>query len=118
MDELSIAENPFENGELQFCYARYPADDGRRWLHHGLFQAFYPGGPLKSEGAYQHGLEHGVWRDFDSNGQIAAGQIAAEGQDQDGVEVGEWRFWDTGGNQEDSIDYSRACDRSRRAAAG
>ncbi|MEQ1810607.1 MAG: hypothetical protein ABL889_11815 [Terricaulis sp.] len=100
MDELNIAEIPFEDGGLQYRYARYLADDGQRWLRHGLFQAFYPTGTLKSEGTYQHGLEHGAWRDFHSNGQIAA-----EGQYQDGVEVGEWRFWDAAGKQEDSVTY-------------
>src|SRR5262245_35559625 len=100
MGDLHIAEIPFESGQVQFRYARYLADDGQRWIRHGLFQAFHESGALASEGAYKHGLEECVWRDYHPNGRLAA-----EGQYQDGVKVGQWRFWDADGRQEESESY-------------
>ena len=100
MSELHIAEIPYESGALQCRYARYLSEDGTRWVRHGLYQAYYPSGVLKSEGTYEHGLESGEWRDFHENGQLAA-----LGRYEDGVEVGDWKFWDPSGKQEDSATY-------------
>ncbi len=100
MSELHIAEIPYESGELQYRYARYLSEDGTRWVRHGLFQAYYISGSLKSEGTYQHGLESGEWRDFHENGQLAA-----FGRYEDGVEVGSWNFWDSSGRPEGSTTY-------------
>jgi antitoxin component YwqK of YwqJK toxin-antitoxin module len=41
---------------------------------------------------YVHGKEHGPWRDYHENGQLAA-----EGEYADGVEVGTWHYWDARG---------------------
>ena len=95
MDELHIAEVPFEDGGIRFRYARKMSADGSRWVRHGLFQAFHPNGALASEGTYHDGLEQGVWRDFHDNGQLAA-----EGSYQSGAQVNGWRYWGRDGNEE------------------
>ncbi len=100
MSKLHIAEIPYESGEIRCRYTRYLSEDGTRWIRHGLYQAYYPSGVLKSEGTYEDGLARGAWRDFHANGQLAA-----LGQYEDGVEIGEWQFWDTDGNKEESVTY-------------
>jgi antitoxin component YwqK of YwqJK toxin-antitoxin module len=100
MSELHIAEILYRSGELQYRYARYLADDGKRWVRHGLFRAYSESGVLISEGFYNHGAEDGLWRDYHPNGQLAT-----EGHYQNGVEVGEWRFWDADGRPEETVTY-------------
>ena len=92
MNDLNIAEIPYESGAIRFRYSRYLSDDGAKWIRHGLFQAFHENGALASEGNYTHGVEDGLWRDYHDNGQIAA-----EGNFENGVESGEWRYWDSNG---------------------
>ena len=94
MDELHIAEIPFEDGGPRYRYARRMSADGTRWIREGLFQAFHPNGVLASEGHYRDGVEEGIWRDFHNNGQIAA-----EGSYSRGVEAGVWRFWNSDGTE-------------------
>lgn len=89
--DLSTAEIPFEDGAVQFRYSRYLADDGSRWIRHGLFVAYHPNGMVASEGAYEHGAEQGLWRDFHDDGSLAA-----KGEYQDGVEVGDWAYFEPG----------------------
>ncbi len=93
--DLNIAEIYFETGEIRYRYTRFLADDGTKWIRHGLFTAFHWNGQLASEGQYANGLEHGHWRDFHQNGQVAA-----EGMYEGGNEVGEWRHWDETGTPE------------------
>jgi antitoxin component YwqK of YwqJK toxin-antitoxin module len=88
MAELEIAEIPYNSGEMHFRYARYMSADGKKWIRHGLFQAYHRNGKLASEGHYLNDLEHGHWKDFHENGQIAA-----EGDYDHGQEVGVWKFW-------------------------
>jgi antitoxin component YwqK of YwqJK toxin-antitoxin module len=95
MAELNIAEIPYDDGTIRFRYARKLSPDGTRWLRHGLFQAFHPGGQLASDGHYHEGAEQGLWRDFHVNGQLAA-----EGQYEGGVEAGEWKYWTADGKPE------------------
>ena len=109
-DDLQIAEVPYPSGSLRCRYARYLSDDGKRWIRHGLFSAYYENGARKSEGAYKHGLEQGEWRDFHPNGVLAA-----EGRYEDGVEVGVWRFWNDSGAAEADINYDEAAGPSRPA---
>ena len=92
MEELHIAEIPFESGGIQFRYARKLSADGTRWARHGLFQAFHPSGAIASEGKYVDGHEDGLWRDYHDNGQIAAEGTYAQGE-----VTGEWRYWDEDG---------------------
>jgi len=95
MADLDIAEIPFESGGIKFRFGRYLAEDGSRWIRHGLFRAFHENGNLASEGSYLHGKEHGPWRDYHENGQLAA-----EGEYAEGDEVGKWKHWNAEGNLE------------------
>ncbi|WP_313623354.1 hypothetical protein [Achromobacter sp.] len=92
MPDLNIAEIMYESGEVQYRYSRYLADDGSRWIRHGLFVAFHENGKAASEGHYQDCAEHGPWCDFHANGKKAA-----EGLYDRGSEVGEWKFWNEDG---------------------
>ena len=92
MSDQHIAEILHENGEVRFRYARYLAEDGTRWIRHGLFLAYHPDGSLASEGEYRDGVEHGLWRDFHTNGRLAA-----EGTYAGGEQIGDWRFWNSDG---------------------
>ena len=87
--ELSIAEIPFKSGSLQYRFARYLADDGERWIRHGLFQAYHENGNLASEGSYHHGVETGHWRDFHQDGRLAAVGTYIEGKEAD-----DWKYSD------------------------
>jgi antitoxin component YwqK of YwqJK toxin-antitoxin module len=93
--DLNIAEIQFDSGELHYRYSRYLAEDGKKWIRHGLFTAYHKNGQLASEGHYIHGVEHGVWRDFHENGQRAA-----EGNYENGKEIGESRYWNIDGGQQ------------------
>lgn len=99
--DLNIAEIPYETGEIQFRYARYLADDGSRWIRHGLYSRYHRNGNVASEGLYEHGLEQGVWKDYHENGQLAA-----EGEYRDGKQVGQWSYWNDAGEPE--VDGSSA----------
>ena len=92
MNDLHIAEIPYEDGGIRYRYARRLSADGTRWIRDGLFQEFHPNGKLASEGTYVDGHEDGLWRDYHDNGQIAA-----EGNYTQGVETGVWRYWDAEG---------------------
>ena len=92
MTELNIAEIPYEDGTIQYRYARYLSDDGTRWIRHGLFLAYHPNGQLASEGHYADGHEQGLWKDFHENGQMAA-----KGEYEAGQEVGRWEYWNDDG---------------------
>ena len=48
--------------------------------------------PLLLRGLYEHGKEHGVWRDYHPNGQLAA-----EGEYANGTESGVWLYWSASG---------------------
>ncbi len=96
MMQLHIAEVFYETGEIRFRYSRYLSDDSTRWIRHGLFRAYHPGGELASEGNYAEGAEYGQWRDY-----YPSGTVAAEGQYEMGEEVvGTWRFWAPDGTLE------------------
>ncbi len=92
---MHIAEIPYENGQIRFRYERYPAPDGKTWIRHGLFRAYYQDGQLASEGLYEHGLETGIWHDFHENGRLAA-----EGEYKNGRRCGVWKFYDEAGRLE------------------
>jgi antitoxin component YwqK of YwqJK toxin-antitoxin module len=92
MNDLNIAEITYENGTVQYRYARRLSEDGSQWIRHGLFQAYYPSGTLASEGSYTDGIEHGLWTDFHQNGIIAA-----RGDYHHGNEMGVWEYWDEDG---------------------
>jgi len=92
MEDLNIAEIPYDTGEIRYRYSRYLAPDRSRWIRHGLFTAYHQTGTLASEGSYEHGKEHGPWRDYHANGQVAA-----EGHYDQGVESGEWQYWSEDG---------------------
>jgi hypothetical protein len=77
-------------------YSRYLDPDGLHWVRHGVFQAFYPSGALKSEGAYWHGKEQGSWRDHHENGVVAA-----EGSYHNGAHVGTWLYRHPDGHTEE-----------------
>ena len=96
--DLNIAEILYASGSVQFRYARYLADDGSKWIRHGLFEAYHEDGGLASSGNYTHDLEHGLWRDFHENGQLAA-----EGHYENGKEVGTWNFWNADGQKEQQL---------------
>jgi antitoxin component YwqK of YwqJK toxin-antitoxin module len=87
--DLELAEIPDEEGRLKFRYARYLAQDGSRWIRHGMFEAYHPNGVLASEGEYRDGREHGRWRDYHADGSLAA-----EGDYAEGEQVGEWTYHD------------------------
>lgn len=93
MPDLNIAEIFYESGEIRHRYARYLADDGSRWIRHGLFVAYHPNGQSASEGHYKDGVESGPWCDFHANGNKAA-----EGNYEQGEEVGQWKFWNEDGS--------------------
>ncbi|MDQ0469774.1 toxin-antitoxin system YwqK family antitoxin [Labrys wisconsinensis] len=92
MTVLSIAEIPYENGNIEYRYTRTMSPDGTRWIKNGLFHHFYPDGSLSSEGTYVEGREHGLWTDYHPNGQLAA-----RGLYENGKEVGKWEFWNSDG---------------------
>ncbi|MCL4669626.1 toxin-antitoxin system YwqK family antitoxin [Burkholderia pseudomallei] len=50
---------------------------------------------MASEGVYEHGVEHGVWKDFHPNGQLAA-----LGDYDHGTEAENWTYWDADGQRE------------------
>lgn len=104
-ETLHIAEIPYETGGLKYVYSRYLSDDGSRWIRHGLFRAFYPGGVLKSEGHYEHGREMGPWRDYHANGCLAA-----EGNYSMGKKDGVWHFWSGDGIQEAPAVFKEGCE--------
>lgn len=108
-ETLHIAEVPYESGQLKYVYSRYLADDGRRWIRHGLFRAFHPNGVLKSEGHYEHGAESGSWRDFHENGKLAA-----EGSYREGKADGLWRFWDEQGREERAVMFQEGAEVSTK----
>lgn len=95
MNELEIAEVPYDSGVIHFRYSRYLANDGSRWVRHGLFRAYHENGKLASEGNYVDGVEQGDWIDYHENGAVAA-----KGAYDKGVEVGEWEFWNPDGTQQ------------------
>lgn len=90
--DLNIAEITYETGEVRFRYARVMAPDGSRWIRHGVFREYDPGGRVVSEGTYVDGKEEGVWRDF-----YPSGQLAAQGTYKAGEEIGDWRYWNPDG---------------------
>jgi len=100
-DTLNIAEIPYEDGTIQFRYARVMSEDGTKWIRHGLFQSFYENGKLASEGEYDSGLETGIWKSFHGNGQLAA-----LGEYREGKEVGSWQYWDESGQLENTEYFS------------
>lgn len=70
MADLNIAEIPYENGKIHFRYSRYLSNDGTRWIRHGRFTAYHLNGSLASEGEYNNGVEHGLWRDYHDNANL------------------------------------------------
>lgn len=116
MPVTEIAEEKIPQSSLVFRYSRYPAPDGKRWIRHGEFRAFYANGTLASEGTYVHGREEGRWRDFHENGQVAA-----EGEYRDGRHHGPWRYYDDAGSLEETVEYADGVEVKRpkkKAAAG
>jgi antitoxin component YwqK of YwqJK toxin-antitoxin module len=93
MNDLEIAEIPYDSGVIRFRYSRYLASDGSRWVRHGLFRAYHEN--LASEGNYVDGLEQGDWIDYHDNGAVAA-----KGAYDKGLEVGEWVFWNADGTRQ------------------
>src|SRR5262245_33556989 len=81
-------------------YSRYLSLARTNWVRHGAFQAFYPNGTLKSQGAYRHGAEEGFWRNF-----FEGGQVASEGMYAKGKENGDWKFWKTDGSLEQKVAF-------------
>lgn len=92
MEDLNIAEIPYEDGRVRFRYARYLSEDGTEWIRHGRFEAYHVNGALSSEGNFVHGVEQGEWRDYYPNGQLAA-----HGLYENGEEAGDWQFYDPNG---------------------
>ena len=92
MADLNIAEIPYEDGIIHYKYSRYMAEDGTRWIRHGLFRCYHPNGVLASEGMYVNGQEHGLWIDYHKNGIMAA-----RGEYDNGKEIGCWEFWSEDG---------------------
>ena len=95
MADLELAEICYESGALRYRYARYLAQDGNRWIRHGLFVAYHENGAIASEGTYEHGVEHGPWKDFHPNGQLAA-----HGDYDRGTQVEPWQYWNADGQRE------------------
>jgi uncharacterized protein len=62
-------------------------------LKTGIWQEFYPGGTLKSEGTYHQDFKQGTWRFFH-----ASGKIEQTGQYNNGKPVGTWRWYYENGN--------------------
>lgn len=67
MADLEIAEIFYEGGGLRYRYSRYLVADGSRWVRHGPFVAYHEDGAVASDGTYEHGVEHGPWKDFHPN---------------------------------------------------
>ena len=79
MQDLHIAEIPYESGAIHFRYSRFPSEDGTRWIRHGLFVEYSESGVVLAEGNYNNGKEEGLWCSYHDNGQKAAeGHYAAE----------------------------------------
>ena len=97
---LHLAEILYETGELHYRYARVMSPDGTKWIRAGLFVAYHQNGQVQSEGHYEEGLEHGVWKDFFPNGKVAA-----EGQYNLGKESGKWRFYKEDGSLAEETTY-------------
>jgi hypothetical protein len=98
--EHQVVELVDSEGRRIALYSRYLAPDGTRWVRHGLYQAFYPSGGLKSEGTYSHGTTDGSWRDLYENGVVAA-----QGWYEGGEHVGTWRYWNTEGRPEQPEEF-------------
>ena len=76
---LDLAEIPYPSGSIQFRYSRILSPDKTRWIRHGLFVRYSETGQIVSEGNYVLGQEQGLWRDFHSNGQLAAEGLGKDG---------------------------------------
>lgn len=102
-DEMrtEMAEIRHAEGKVKYRYTRCSASDGKRWIRHGEFRAYYPSGALASEGTYTHGHEQGAWKDFHENGSVAA-----EGNYRDGKEQGEWLYYGENGQLEERVEYA------------
>jgi antitoxin component YwqK of YwqJK toxin-antitoxin module len=99
--ELHIAEITDEAGRVIARYSRYRAPDGSRWVRHGRYVAYHPGGQVASEVTYEHGLEEGLGRDYYEDGPLAA-----EGRYRAGKEEGLWRFWTRDGMEQEPVRYN------------
>jgi hypothetical protein len=97
---LTIVEVPDESGRVKYRYSRALNADRTKWIRHGRFVAYHPGGAVQSEGDYQDDLEEGLWRDYYANGVVAA-----EGTYHLGKEHGRWRFWREDGVLEEVVEY-------------
>lgn len=63
--------------------------DASGWVPDGPCVAYREDGSLLLEITYSHGVAHGPYRDYWSNGRASL-----EGQHADGLQEGEWRFYD------------------------
>lgn len=100
MQDLHIAEIPYESRAIHFRYSRVMSEDGTRWIRHGLFVEYSESGIVLAEGNYVDGKETGLWCSFHGNGQKAA-----EGNYIAGREEGTWSFWSPTGQPEESVVY-------------
>jgi antitoxin component YwqK of YwqJK toxin-antitoxin module len=96
-----LAEVRHSDGKVKYRYTRYIAADGKRWIRHGEFRAYYPSGAVASEGNYAHGHEEGAWKDFHENGSVAA-----QGTYRVGKEHGEWLYYGENGQLEERVEYA------------
>lgn len=84
-------------------FSRYLNTEETHWVRHGVFQAFYETGALKSEGSFRRGKEHGPWRDLYENGVVAAA-----GSYFNGEHVGTWTYRHPDGHAEEPDHYPPA----------
>jgi len=89
LENLYIAEIPYDNGNIRYRYTRFLSEDGTHWVRHGLFTAYHENGVIASEGMYTNGSEDGLWIDYYDNGQLAAKGYYKNGEQLDG-----WEYWD------------------------
>lgn len=100
MQDLHIAEIPYESGAIHFRYSRVLSEDGTRWVRHGLYVEYSESGIVLAEGNYANGQEEGLWCSFHENSQKAA-----EGHYAAGKEEGTWQFWSPAGQPEEPVVY-------------
>ncbi len=67
----------------------------------GLVATYRDDGSLLAETTYQHGVRHGPYRDYWSNGRVCL-----EGQIVNGFKEGEWRFYDRDGSLREILRFA------------
>jgi antitoxin component YwqK of YwqJK toxin-antitoxin module len=70
------------------------------WVPHGQYTAADEHGRIVLEITYDHGVVHGPYRDFWTNGKVAS-----EGQFQEGQKEGIWHYYNPDGTFRELVEF-------------